>query len=55
MEMLGNVINQNNETMIIKCPKTGKVYERFNSDLYHSQDCPFGCKLNKDKIKKQKI
>lgn len=27
--------------MIIKCPKTGKVYERFNSDNYHIDDCPY--------------
>ena len=27
--------------MIVKCPITGKRYERFNSDAYHSDDCPF--------------
>jgi len=26
---------------IIKCPITGKRYERFNFDNYHEDDCPF--------------
>jgi len=32
--------------MIIKCPITGKYYQRFNFNKYHFEDCPY-CKNDK--------
>jgi hypothetical protein len=34
---------------IIKCPITGKRYERFDYLKYHSQDCPYCLKIKEKK------